>query len=135
MTAALSHTLRVRVYYEDTDSSGRAYHASYLRFMERARTEWLRDLGFCHSQLAAERGVAFAVHTLEVKFLAPALIDDVLLVESRVAKLRAASLEFAQDIFRGDKQLIVGRIGVVLLSGGRVGRIPVDLRRAIGGIA
>ena len=126
-------SLHLRVYYEDTDFSGRVYHASYLRFMERARTEWLRDLGFSHSQLAAKRGLAFAVRTLDVEFLAPALIDDLLRVETRVVKLGAASVHFVQNIFCDRGHLTSARIGVVLLSGGRVARIPSDLRRTIGG--
>jgi acyl-CoA thioester hydrolase len=133
MTSEHFRNLHLRVYYEDTDFSGRVYHASYLRFMERARTEWLRDLGFSHSQLAAERGLAFAVRALDVKFLAPALIDDLLRVETRVAKLGAASVEFVQDIFCGRRHLTSARIGVVMLSGGRVARIPADLRQTIGG--
>ena len=79
---ALSHpppdTLWVRVYYEDTDFSARVYHASYLRFLERGRTEWLRKRGFAHRDLAQSSGVAFAVRSLQIEYLAPAMMDDLL---------------------------------------------------------
>ena len=84
---ALSHppagALLVRVYYEDTDFSGRVYHASYLRFLERGRTEWLRGRGFAHRELAETSGVAFAVRSLQIEFLAPALMDDLLRVRNQ----------------------------------------------------
>ena len=72
------HELTVRVYYEDTDFSGRVYHASYIRFMERGRTEWLRALSYEHGALAGEQHVVFAVRRLEIDYLAPAVIDDLL---------------------------------------------------------
>ena len=97
------HELAVRVYYEDTDFSGRVYHASYLRFMERGRTEWLRALGYEHGALAGEQGVVFAVRRLEIDYFAPAAIDDLLRVETRVAAVRGAAIDFAQTVSRGDK--------------------------------
>ena len=77
--------LWVRVYYEDTDFSGRVYHASYLRFLERGRTEWLRRRGYAHRELAENSGVAFAVRSLQIEYLAPAMMDDLLTVETSVA--------------------------------------------------
>ena len=97
------HELAVRVYYEDTDFSGRVYHASYLRFMERGRTEWLRALGYEHGALAGEQRVVFAVRRLEIDYFAPAAIDDLLRVETRVAAVRGAAIDFAQTVARGDK--------------------------------
>ena len=81
--------LWVRVYYEDTDFSGRVYHASYLRFLERGRTEWLRRRGFAHQDLAETSGVLFVVRSLQIEFLAPALMDDLLDAET-TAGLSAA---------------------------------------------
>ena len=86
--------LWVRVYYEDTDFSGRVYHASYLRFLERGRTEWLRRRGFAHRDLAENSGVVFAVRSLQIEYLAPAMMDDLLEVETSVAAVRGASIEF-----------------------------------------
>ena len=102
-------TLSVRVYYEDTDFSGCVYHASYLRFLERGRTEWLRGHGFAHRDFAESSGVFFAVRSLQIDYLAPALMDDLLRVETGVSALRGASIEFRQRIVRGDKELVTAR--------------------------
>jgi len=131
----LSHppadALLVRVYYEDTDFSGRVYHASYLRFLERGRTEWLRGRGFAHRELAETSGVAFAVRSLQIEFLAPALMDDLLRVETSVAKARGASIEFGQRILRGDRELVTATVRAVAIRDGRPARIPASLRRLL----
>ena len=88
----------IRVYYEDTDSGGVVYHANYLRFMERARTEWLRRLGFEQDRLRDEERVIFAVRRMELDFLAPARFNDALLVHTRLAAQRRASLLFEQSV-------------------------------------
>ncbi len=126
-----SHQLELRVYYEDTDFSGRVYHASYLRFMERGRTEWLRALGFEHGALAGEQGLVFAVRSLEIDYLAPAVIDDLLSVETRVAELRGAAIDFAQSILRGGETLATATVRVVALRNGRPIRIPAALKVAL----
>jgi acyl-CoA thioester hydrolase len=122
------HQLAVRVYYEDTDFSGRVYHASYLRFMERGRTEWLRTLGYEHGALAGEQHVVFAVRRLEIDYFAPAAIDDLLQVETRIAAIRGAAIDFAQTVWRGDKSLAAAKVLVAALRDGRPMRIPPDLR-------
>jgi acyl-CoA thioester hydrolase len=122
------HQLAVRVYYEDTDFSGRVYHASYIRFMERGRTEWLRTLGYEHGALAGEQRVVFAVRRLEIDYFAPAAIDDLLRIETRVAAVRGAAIEFAQVVARGDKTLAAATILVAALRDGRPMRIPPALR-------
>ena len=122
------HQLAVRVYYEDTDFSGRVYHASYVRFMERGRTEWLRTLGYEHGALAGEQRVVFAVRRLEIDYFAPAAIDDLLRIETRVAAVRGAAIEFAQIVARGDKTLAAATILVAALRDGRPMRIPPALR-------
>ena len=122
------HELAVRVYYEDTDFSGRVYHASYLRFMERGRTEWLRSLGYEHGALAGEQHVVFAVRRLEIDYLAPAAIDDLLCVETRVAAVRGAAIDFAQTVSRGDKSLAAAKVVVAALRDGRPMRVPPALR-------
>lgn len=90
----------VRVYFEDTDCGGVVYHTGYLRFMERARTEWLRALGFDQGRLRAELGAAFAVRRLQADYRRPAVLDDELRVESRVQRRRRTALEFQQDVTR-----------------------------------
>jgi acyl-CoA thioester hydrolase len=121
----------VRVYYEDTDFSGRVYHASYLRFLERGRTEWLRGQGFAHRDFAESSGVIFAVRSLQIDYLAPALMDDVLRVETSVSALRGASIEFRQRIYRDDKQLVADAVLVAAIRGGRPVRIPASLSRLL----
>jgi 4-hydroxybenzoyl-CoA thioesterase len=88
-----------RVYYEDTDAGGVVYYVNYLKFMERARTEWLRALGCAQSQLAAEN-LLFVVHSAEARYLAPARLDDELLVSAEVVELNRASLRFRQQVRR-----------------------------------
>jgi acyl-CoA thioester hydrolase len=131
----LSHlppdALWVRVYYEDTDFSGRVYHASYLRFLERGRTEWLRRRGYAHREVAENSGMAFAVRSLHIEYLAPALMDDLLTVETGVAKARGASIEFQQRIWRGNKELVTATALVAAIRDGRPARIPDDLRRLL----
>ncbi|UCJ16289.1 tol-pal system-associated acyl-CoA thioesterase [Pseudomonas sp. MM211] len=90
---------RCRVYYEDTDAGGVVYYVNYLKFMERARTERLRELGFAQSTLAAE-GLLFVVHSSEARYHAPARLDDELLVSAEVTELNRASLRFRQQVRR-----------------------------------
>ena len=123
--------LLVRVYYEDTDFSGRVYHASYLRFLERGRTEWLRGRGFAHREMADGSGLVFAVRSLKIDYLAPALMDDLLRVETGVAAVRGASIEFRQLILRGDKELAAAAVRVAAIQEGRPARIPAELRRLL----
>jgi acyl-CoA thioester hydrolase len=128
----LSHVppnaLWVRVYYEDTDFSGRVYHASYLRFLERGRTEWLRGRGFAHRDMAERSGLVFAVRSLQIEYLAPAMMDDLLTVETSVAAVRGASIQFQQRVLRGDKELVTAAVLVAAIRDGRPARIPDDLR-------
>lgn len=98
----------IRVYYEDTDSGGVVYHSNYLNFMERARTEWLRSLGFGQEKLLRETGMAFAVTKMDIHFLAPARLDDALKVSVTLVKRGRASLHLAQEICReADAKLLV----------------------------
>jgi acyl-CoA thioester hydrolase len=121
----------VRVYYEDTDFSGRVYHASYLRFLERGRTEWLRRRGFTHRDLAESSGVVFAVRALQVEYLGPAMMDDLLIVETSAAAVRGASIDFKQRVIRGDKVLVTASVLAASIRNDRPARIPGDLRRRL----
>lgn len=102
---AASSALPIRVYYEDTDAGGVVYYANYLRFCERARTEWLRALGVEQQALLESAGIAFVVRSVKADYLQPARLDDVLQVVSHIATLRRASLVFEQEI-RRDGQLL-----------------------------
>ena len=92
--------LSVRVYYEDTDVTGVVYHANYLRYFERARSDWLRQLGIGHRQLAAAQCICFAVARMDVRFRAPARLEDVLHVSAQAVHIGGASLDFDQQIHR-----------------------------------
>lgn len=120
----------VRVYWEDTDAGGVVYHASYLRFLERARTEWLRRLGVDQMAFKEATGLAFMVHRMEIDFLKPALLDDELTVSVEVKERRSASILFAQTIARVDGTVLVQaqvRAACVDLKRMQPARIPDDI--------
>lgn len=127
--------LTIRVYYEDTDFSGRVYHASYLRFLERGRTEWLRERGFEQRVMAAAASIVFVVHHLSVDFIKPALMDDLLTIETRISAFGAASIDFAQTILREGAMLSRAKVGVVALREGRPARLPAEMRSLLAGPA
>ena len=106
----------VRVYYEDTDAGGVVYYANYLAFMERARTEWLRSLGYENQQLLDEQGVVFAVRRAAVDYISPARLDDLLEVVVSLSRIKRASLVFEQQILRGDELLCKGEIMLVCVG-------------------
>ena len=129
-----THLLPIRVYYEDTDFSGVVYHAGYLRFMERGRTDFLRAAGIDQSTLHAEgAGLIFAVRKMIIDFHRPARMDDILTVETRTADVRGASIVMAQRILRGDELIVSAEVRVAALSGGRPARIPDELRIVFSG--
>lgn len=123
-----THRIPVRIYYEDTDFSGNVYHAAYLKFFERGRTELLRDLGVHHAELA-EQGIAFAVRSMDIEFLAAARIDDLLTVVTTVVEAGGVRLVLDQTILRDDRTITSARVTVVAIkmSGGPA-RLPADLR-------
>jgi acyl-CoA thioester hydrolase len=124
-----THRLSVRVYYEDTDFSGVVYHASYLRFLERGRTESLRAAGVDQSMLHAEgKGLFFAVRRMTIDYIRPARMDDVLTIETTTTDVRGATLDVEQRILRGDAVLITATVLVASLAAGRPVRIPDALR-------
>jgi acyl-CoA thioester hydrolase len=108
MTDPMAFEIPIRVYFEDTDAGGVVYHANYLKFLERARTDWLREHGISQSRLKAERGLLFAIVECDVRFRAPARLDDELRVSCLLEARRSASLAFTQEVRRaGDGALLV----------------------------
>lgn len=97
---------QIRVYYEDTDSGGVVYHSNYLNFMERARTEWLRALGFEQTALKSELGIIFVVHSMTIGFKGPAYFNDMLEIKSQRIKMGHGSIEFLQTIMRNNQVLL-----------------------------
>jgi len=127
------HSFPVRIYYEDTDFSGNVYHAAYLKFFERGRTEFLRDIGVSHTELAKD-GIAFAVRTMEIDFKAAAHIDDQLLVITEVVEVTGARLVLDQTILREEQLLTKARVVVAAIkTSGGPARLPVELRARLAG--
>jgi acyl-CoA thioester hydrolase len=123
-----AHHLPVRIYYEDTDFSGVVQHVAYLRFLERGRTEFLRACGINQSVLfAGAAPFAFAVRRISVDYRKPAVMDDLLSVETRIAKLGGASIEMAQKILRGDEVLLLADVQVAAVAAGRAQRLPAEI--------
>ena len=132
MTHRPPHRLHLRVYYEDTDLAGIVYYANYLRFIERARTEWVRGLGVDQGALKREAGVVFAVRRVVADYLSPARFDDELVVETRPVSATAARIVLAQRVLRGEEGLFEAEVTLVALSdAGRPARLPADVRRAL----
>jgi acyl-CoA thioester hydrolase len=129
--AAHEQSIPVRVYYEDTDFSGRVYHASYLRFFERGRTEWLRSFNLQHSVLAKSLDVVFAVVQIQVSYKAAAEIDDLLHVSTHIEKIRGPILVFQQSILRNDKTLVAGQFEIVTLKRNRPAKPPKEILIAL----
>jgi len=130
------HYQPIRVYYEDTDFSGIVYHASYLRFMERGRTNYLRLLGAdqraLFEQAAAEApGFAFVVRHMDIAFKKPASMDDVLEIVTTPMEVKGASVVLHQRVMRGEDLLVEARVQVAFVSGGRARPIPKPLRIAM----
>lgn len=126
------HRLPVRVYYEDTDAGGIVYHARYLHFAERARTEMLRLAGIEQSELRRRHDMVFAVRRCEVDYRRPARLDDLVEVRSRLTEISGARLKAVQDIWRAGEQLVRLVVEVASLRGdGRPTRIPAPVRAAL----
>ena len=126
------HVLPVRVYYEDTDAAGIVYHANYLKYAERGRTEMLRLVGIEQAKLARSDGLAFAVRDCNVDYRRPAKLDDLIEVRSRLTGLRAASAEAEQLIYRDDALLARLAVRIACIDrDGRPARIPTALRATL----
>ena len=111
------YTLPIRVYFQDTDAGGVVYHASYVNFMERARTEWLRDCyGYSNAGLMKEFGVAFVVRSLKLDYLKPALLDDLLAVSAQIKDVGRSRVTLLQSVMRGDELLVEAEIHLVCVT-------------------
>ena len=124
----------VRVYYEDTDAGGVVYYANYLRFLERARTEWLRTLGFEQPEMADTHGVLFVVRAVQIDFLRPSRFNDSLQVTVEVVNVGGSRIRFLQRVLRGNEEIVRAEVDVVCVSTGtfRPARVPRAMRTTIG---
>lgn len=133
MMPEVSHALPIRVYYEDTDFSGVVYHASYLRFLERGRTELLRDLGVHQAALHGDAAaLAFAVRRMTIDWLKPARMDDMVTIETQIVAIKGASLMLLQRILRGEELLLEAEVLVAAVSDGKPARLPAGLKEQLG---
>lgn len=120
----------VRVYYEDTDAGGVVYYANYLAFMERARTEWLREQGFEQPELASVHGVLFVVRAVRIDYLKPSRFNDSLQVTVEVVNVGGSRIRFLQQVLRGAEEIVRAEVDVVCVGSGgfRPARIPREMR-------
>jgi acyl-CoA thioester hydrolase len=127
------HRYAIRVYYEDTDAGGVVYHATYLRYAERARTEALRDMGVPHAEMVDQFGLMFMVHRIEVTYERAARLDDLLTVETEVLEVGGATASLRQTVRNenGIHAVLAVRLACVRLEGGRPGRIPPRWRESL----
>ena len=121
-----AYTLPVRVYFQDTDAGGVVYHASYVNFLERARTEWLRDCcGYSNAGFLKEFGVVFVVRSLKLEYFKPALLDDLLAVTAQVKETGRSRIVLSQDVMRGNERLVEAEVQLVCV--GRESFKPVSV--------
>ncbi len=132
--SAAGGRIAVRVYYEDTDLAGIVYYANYLKFIERGRSEWVRDLGLDQVRMKAEDGLVFAVRRVEADYLKPARFDDLLTVTTRLVALKGARIVLAQEVLRqgaAEERLFTAEVTLVCLGPtGAPARLPGALRAA-----
>ena len=128
----MTHSMPLRVYYEDTDAAGIVYYANYLKFAERGRTEMMRALGFAHSRIEAQTGTIFTVRRLSADYCGPARLDDALSVDTRVLEIGGATVLLDQRICRDGEVLVALELLVACVGhDGRPRRIPAGLRAAL----
>jgi acyl-CoA thioester hydrolase len=128
----MAHTINFRIYYEDTDAAGIVYYANYLKFAERARTEWLRELGFEQSQLMKEAGIAFVVQHCAIDFVVPARLDDLITIETRLHEKGKVRMTMLQRIVRGETLLALLIVKLACVNtNGKPTRLPDTLSDAL----
>ncbi len=128
----MTHRFGLRVYYEDTDLAGVVYYANYLKFIERGRSEALRDLGIDQGAMKSDQGLVFVVRRLEVDYLGPARFEDMLEVRTAVTRLKGASAEMAQEVWRAGDCLIRAQVTIACMdTDGRPRRLPHPVRQAL----
>lgn len=128
----MTHTFALRVYYEDTDLAGIVYYANYLKFIERARTEWVRGLGIDQVALKQDHGIVFAVRRVEADYLSPAKFDDDLEVETTLEAVTGVRLVCLQQVKRRGEVLFSAQVTIVALTDeGGLARLPANIRRQL----
>ncbi len=124
----MTHILPIRVYYEDTDMAGIVYYANYLRYIERARSDWVRKIGIDQLEMKAD-GFVFAVRRVEADYIAPAVFDDQLEVRTRATSIGPARMVMTQEVWRAEALLFQAVVTIVCINaGGKPCRLPAKLR-------
>lgn len=130
----MTHRFGVKIYYEDTDLAGIVYYANYLKFIERARTEWVASLGVDQGVLKARDGIVFAVRRVEADYLRPARFADEVVVETKLQTLGGARIVLEQVVTRGGERLFASVVTLVCLGeDGHAARLPADVRAKLSG--
>lgn len=125
----MTHLMPIRVYYEDTDAGGVVYHANYLRFAERARSEWLRDLGLSHGDLLTRFARKLVVHRCSVEFHRPARLDELLKIYTQLVEIKGAKMKLRQLVLRSELALVDLHVDLAVITpSGRPARVPDELR-------
>lgn len=125
----MSHRFPIRVYYEDTDMAGIVYYANYLKFIERARSDWVREIGIDQNRMREDDGVVFAVRRVEADYLGSAKFDDMLEVRTRTASVTGARLVMHQEVLRGEEVLFLAFVTIVCINEfGQPARLPANIR-------
>ncbi|QHQ37210.1 tol-pal system-associated acyl-CoA thioesterase [Algicella marina] len=128
----MTHRMSLRVYYEDTDMAGIVYYANYLKFLERGRSDAVREVGCDQLDMRDRLGIVFVVRRVEIDYLAPARMDDVLVVETVTSKLGGATMVMDQRVLRGETVLVAASVKVAIMSlGGRPARLPAEIRQQL----
>ncbi len=126
----MTHKFECRVYYEDTDMAGIVYYANYLKFIERARSKQVRELGIDQHAMKAELGIVFVVHRIEADYISAAKLDDLLIVESTLTAISGVRMQYQQDIVCKGKPIFSAKVTVVCMNqNGKPVRFPADIRR------
>jgi acyl-CoA thioester hydrolase len=133
MAGIKTFSLPIRIYFEDTDSGGVVYHSNYLKFMERARTEWLRSIGIDQRHLKQDHQIMFVVHRIDIQFKLPARFNDDLIVKSELKNIGSSKIEFRQMIYRNDEMLIDANVDIACIDSEKFKpvRIPPTIKQTM----
>jgi len=133
MAGIKTFSLPIRIYFEDTDSGGVVYHSNYLKFMERARTEWLRSIGIDQRHLKQDHQIMFVVHRIDIQFKLPARFNDELIVKSELKDIGSSKIEFRQMIYRNDEMLINASVDIACIDSEKFKpvRIPPTIKQTM----
>ena len=133
MAGIKTFSLPIRIYFEDTDSGGVVYHSNYLKFMERARTEWLRSIGIDQRHLKQDHQIMFVVHRIDIQYKFPARFNDDLIVKSELKNIGSSKIEFRQMIYRNDEMLIDASVDIACIDSEKFKpvRIPPTIKQTM----